>query len=419
MRIAFFCPHSDPLADLGEPDAGGQCVYEARVAEALGADGHTVTCYTRLFGDKPTQQDIAASARVERLRMGDMNFLRKEDMGPYLSEFVGHALSQAGSALARADILHGHYWDGGVAALQTALALGKPLVFTSHSLGLLKRDRLNDEKTFNYRIRIPAEQRVMLAADRIIALSQVEKRALIERYRIPADNINIVPGGVDVAKFAPTGPKKALQAALGITTDYLVLTAGRLDARKGFLEYLSSLPSVVSALEKLGKTVTFMVPQGPPQPNAEESTLRDALFRRAHALGIERHIRFFGRQTDDELRRLYAAADVFACPSLYEPFGLVLVEAMSSGTAVASTNRGGPNDIVTPGHDGFLADPESPEDFAQAILGILSRSEQEQQNLHANALRKANETYSWVAVSEQIAAVYEDVLTSQRSSHRL
>lgn len=120
MRIVFFSPYSDPLAVIGEPDSGGQCVYEAEVAKQLAGLGHEVRVFTRQWGDKSHWAKLAPGAAVYRYPMGPAGFLRKEDMGPYLSEFVIRVLAEQNGWLEDADIFHGHYWDGGASALMAS-----------------------------------------------------------------------------------------------------------------------------------------------------------------------------------------------------------------------------------------------------------------------------------------------------------
>lgn len=378
MRIAFFCPHSDPLAQPGEPDAGGQCVYEAQVAKALASEGHEVRCFTRQYGDKLEHEVIQDRATVFRYPMGPPGFLRKEDMGPHLGEFTQQVLVDQHSWLERASIFHGHYWDGGAAALGACIALGKPLIFTSHSLGALKIGRVpdtsTDGSTFRYHIRIPAERRILHAADRVIALSDVERSALTDRYHIKPDKIDIVPGGVDTDAFTPTDDKAALKASIGIKTDFLIFTVGRLDPRKGFFELIAAIPYVVEALWQANKSVTFLLPGGPEHPSAEESAYKRIMQTEAAARDVTAHIQWFPRLSDDELKIRYAAADVFVCPSPYEPFGLVLVEAFASGTPVVATCHGGPKEIVTSEVDGYLAEPTDPKAFAGRIVDILQKT---------------------------------------------
>lgn len=408
-RIAFFCPHSDPLARLGEPDAGGQCIYEARVAAALAAEGKAeVRCFTRHYDAKQAESPIATGACVYRYAMGSANFLRKEDMGPWLPEFTDHVLKAQGEWLQETDIIHGHYWDGGVSGLMASMASGRPFIFTSHSLGILKQQRLPDGN-LNYHIRIPAERRVMQAADGIIALSSIEQQALIEHYGVDAGKIHIVPGGVEVDRFAPQAAKAELKRQLGIEADFMVFTVGRLDARKGFLELIEAMPSVVRSIEAQGQRICFVMPQGSESPSESERALHQRMLERIRELELEAHVRWFSRLSDEAIAQYYAAADVFTCPSLYEPFGLVLVEAMAAGTPVVATCYGGPVDIVEAGVDGYLADPSDADAFGAGIMAILSRDEAGRQKMGEAALAKARERYAWPAVAARIAEVYAEV----------
>jgi D-inositol-3-phosphate glycosyltransferase len=413
-RIAFFSPHSDPLADTGEPDAGGQCVYEAQVAIELAALGHEVRVFTRQWGEKPAYQKIAANAEVFRYPMGPEGFLRKEDMGSHLAEFTANVLAGQGAWLDDADLCHGHYWDGGATALTVAVALGKPLVFTSHSLGLLKRDRVPDHSIdgsrFRYDLRIRAERKILDAADRIIALSGNEKNALAERYKTADDKIAVAPGGVDTGSFEACADKRALQRELGFNADYLLFTAGRLDPRKGFLELLDAMPIVLKRLNAAGKSAVFCLPAGPQRPDADERSYRDALQNKALKLGLTESIHWFKRLDDDMLKSYYRAADLFLCPSHYEPFGLVLVEAFASGTPVIATCRGGPVDIVTPGVEGYLADPMNPDEFAGRIIDVLLAPKAKIQAMQKAAINKARNRYSWPAVAVAIADIYRTTL---------
>jgi len=415
MQIGFFCPHSDPLAELGEPDAGGQCLYEAEVAAALAADGrNSVRCFSRLSSGKKEHESISADADVYRYPMGPEGFLRKEDMGASLGEFSHHLMAGQNQWLAQADIFHGHYWDGGVSALAASLAHGKPLVFTSHSLGALKQDRQPDNEVYRYNIRIPAERRIMQAADGIIALSSVEQKALVRRYGIDEKKIHIVPGGVDVESFAAAGSRITCKKNLGIDSDLLLFTVGRLDARKGFSELLQALPDVIKAVEGAGRTITVMMPSGPDDATDAEAELKQHLLGKARKLGVDGHMRWFAHLSDEELRNCYAAADLFVCPSLYEPFGLVLVEAMAAATPVVATCHGGPMDIVDEGVDGYLADPCDAGQLAGRLLDILMLHEDQRTVMGRSAQEKARTRYAWSAVAGQIETVYLSLITEHR-----
>src|SRR5690606_1911900 len=185
----------------------------------------------------------------------------------------------------------------------------------------------------------------------------------------------------------------------GFTSDYLLFTVGRLDPRKGFLELIETIPPVVNALREAGKTVTFLIPLGPEEPSPDEKAYRDALLRRANDLRVTDAIHWFHRLSDQELLEYYAAADLFLCPSPYEPFGLVLVEAFASGTPVVATLHGGPADIVTPGVNGYLADPTDPPAFAARILDALLAPENDRRRMRAAAAERARARYGWPSVA--------------------
>jgi len=421
MRIAFFCPHSDPLAQPGEPDSGGQCVYEARVAAALAKAGHEIRCYTRRYDHKSDYEPITertdgpGSASVFRYPMGPKGFVRKEDMGPLLPEITHRILDDQQEWLQRADVLHGHYWDGGAAALQVSIALAKHLVFTSHSLGLLKRDRVSDPSpdgsTFCYRVRIAAEKRILWGADRVVALSGVERDALTMRYGVEATKIRLVPGGVDAAAFSPRDDKSALKTELGIETELLIFTVGRLEPRKGFVEFIGAIPHVLNALSPLGKSVTFAIPAGQEHPSAEEAAYKKIMDCKVAALQLGPHIHWFQRLSDAKLKSYYAASDLFVCPSLYEPFGLVLVEAFAAGTPVVATCHGGPPELVTSGTDGYLAEPRDPAQFAARIADVIGSDDETRHKMSEKAIEKVQLRYDWKAVAVQLAQVYRGMLT--------
>ncbi|MDD2767861.1 MAG: glycosyltransferase [Methylococcus sp.] len=410
MKIAFFSPHSDPLAEPGQPDSGGQCIYERQVAIHLARQGHEVRVFTRLWGDKRPQESIADGAAVHRYPMGPPGFLRKEDMGPYIAEFAAAVISDRRVWLESADAFHGHYWDGGVSALAAGLSLGKPVVFTAHSLGALKRDRLPDPDpegaTFRYDIRLAAERRILGAADGVITLGKVEQRALVERCGCDPGKIAVIPGGVELSEFRVAGDKRTLQRELGFNTDYVLFTVGRLDPRKGFLELLEAMPRVLRGLADAGMSATLLMPMGQERPAPAEMAYRARLQERAKALGIEGAIHWFPRLSDEALRQRYSAADLFLCPSPYEPFGLVLAEAFASGTPVVATVHGGPSEIVSPGEDGYLADPEDPEEFSSAILKALLLPPPDRRKMQACAFAKAENRFAWESVATRVADVY-------------
>ena len=412
-RILFVSPHSDPLGRIGDPDTGGQCVYERELARALAliAPDVTVDVFTRWYGAKPHEERIGDRATVYRIPCGGDAFIRKEDLGPILPEFVANAQAKAHELGAQYDLTHGHYWDGGVAGLALARAYGTPFVFTSHSLGKVKQRDLPDERLYHYDTRIPAETEAMSMAQLVISLSTVEEGYIRDLYGLAAAHVAIVPGGVDTTFFSPRGDPQALRVALGMARadESLVLALGRLDPRKGFPYLAAAAPEVIARVEAAGRRVRFFISAGGREPLTEEERAE----RERIVAAIERSGRpdCFTLVSKLDLSRVpeyYTAADVFVTPSPYEPFGLVVIEAMACGAPVIATNQGGPPEIISEGQDGYLVHPSDTPLLAERIASLLL-DDAERAQFRSRARAKAVNTYSWEAIARRIYTLYQGV----------
>lgn len=411
MQIGFVSPHSDPLAEPGEPDSGGQCVYEQRLAAALAeAGGDGVRTYTRRWGGKEPHREIRGGAEVLRIDAGGESFVRKEDMAPLLPAFIEEMWRRDGAWLDGAELFHGHYWDGGAAALMASLRNGRPLVFTSHSLGREKRDRVPEDGSLNYALRIANEHRVMAAADAIIALTEMEKGILERRYGVDPAKVAVVPGGVDTDTYRPADGAADIRERYGLgDAERLVFTTGRLDPRKGYDLFLKAVPEAVRRLDAEGVQARFLLPGGGDELNDNERRVREEMEALIADLGIADRVVLFPHLGFDELLAHYTAADLFVLPSPYEPFGLVAVEAMACGTPVLATRHGGPPEIVEPGVDGDLVDPGDSAAFG-AALGELLRDRERLATMGERAQRKAREVFDWRSVAGSIREVYRRTL---------
>lgn len=405
-------PHSDPLGKLGEPDIGGQSVYEKELAKALAELGCEVDTYTRHYGEKPLFEEPTQGNRVIRIPCGGNDFIRKEELGEYLPEFANNMLAYMKEHNNEYEVIHSHYWDGGALALLIRDKLGIPLIFTSHSLGKLKQLRLPDEVKYNYNVRIQAEFDVMNEAELLIVLTDVEKTHIMDYYSIDSDKMRIVSPGVDTDVFHPRNLENIdnnsiLKEEDGVDTDLIVFTTGRLDSRKGFTHLMKCVKNVAHEVGKHGKTVKFLFPAGPKNIGKSGRIVRKKLKKIVANDGVEEHVKFFQHLDQDELARYYSAADVFACPSRYEPFGLVIVEALACGTPVIATTKGGPREILTEGVDGFLVNPSDTELMEKRLLQILLDDNLRKQ-MSQNALTTACNGFSWNEVAKKILIVFDE-----------
>ena len=227
---------------------------------------------------------------------------------------------------------------------------------------------------------------------KIIAVSSRIKQELIKYYDVPSDDIIVIPNGVNLDEFKPDRLKRQkIRDKLNIDeNDIILMFSGHEFKRKG-LKY------VIKALPKTKKDAKLLV-VGKDNPEPYE--------RLALRLGVLDRIIFTGFVQD--ISGYYAASDIFVLPSLYEPFGLVITEAMASGLPVVVSESVGAAEILKDGYNGFLIrDPTNPNEIAE-ILNTLIYDDKIRKQVSRNA-RKIAEKYSWDVVTKRIMEVYEEI----------
>jgi glycosyltransferase involved in cell wall biosynthesis len=228
-------------------------------------------------------------------------------------------------------------------------------------------------------------------ARRVIAVSETTRAELLARYRLPAARIAVVPEAAG-AEFAPPASRvlATARARYGLTRPY-VLFVGFLEPKKN----LATLLEAVARLERRGAWgPTELLIVGAPGWGLDPVP-------RVRALGLDGTVRFLGPAPDADLPALYAGALAFAFPSLWEGFGLPVLEAMAAGAPVVASNRGALPEITAGA--AILADPE-PEPFAEA-LGRLLGDPALRERLRAAGLLRAAE-FSWERTARETLAVY-------------
>jgi glycosyltransferase involved in cell wall biosynthesis len=221
-------------------------------------------------------------------------------------------------------------------------------------------------------------------------------------------NIDIIPCGTDIDRFGSID-KQAARAALNIDPDALVVFyVGRFDPRKG----IETLVRAVGQSQLRGKNNLKLIIGGGSRPGQSDGKERDRIEGIVAELGMSDITTFPGRLSDDILPAYYAAADVCVVPSHYEPFGLVAIEAMASGTPVVASDVGGLQFTVVPEQTGLLAPAQDEVAFATAIDQILSNLDWRNQ-LGKQARARVEEKFSWNGVAHQLSDLYTKLLTEQ------
>jgi D-inositol-3-phosphate glycosyltransferase len=408
-RIAMISEHASPLAMLGGVDAGGQNVYVGQLARHLAAFGYEIDVFTRR--DSPILPEVAEwvpGVRIVHVPAGPAEIVRKEKLLAYMGEFTDNVLRFCRRQRRRYALAHANFWMSGLVAADVKQAIGLPFVVTFHALGRIRRrfqrqaDEFPDE-------RFRVEDRIVAEADHVIAECPQEEEDLIRLYNADPARITIIPGGFDPAELWPIS-KALARVSLGLHPDEpVLLQLGRIVPRKG-------VDTAIRGFARLrrdhGVPARLLVVGGEsndPDPAATPEIGR--LMALAAEEGVAEHVTFVGRRGRDVLKYYYSAADLFVTTPWYEPFGITPVEAMACGTPVVGSNVGGIKFTVRDGETGYLVAPDDADALADRMAHLYQNTRL-MAVFRRQAIRRANDLFTWRNVAMGVAALYEEVVAA-------
>ncbi|MGQ0609448.1 MAG: glycogen synthase [Chloroflexota bacterium] len=312
-----------------------------------------------------------------------------------------------------ADVVHAHTWYTHFAGLLARLAYGIPLVLTVHSLEPLrpwKREQLGG----GYEVSSWIERTVLEAADAVVAVSAETREDVLRLFDVPPDRVHIIHNGIDSDFYHPDEGTAALERhGIDPTVPY-VLFVGRITRQKGIVH-------LVRAIRHLDPGIGIVLCAGQPDtPEIGEEMERGVAEARAERSNVV----WIGEMVSrEEARQLYSRAAVFCCPSVYEPFGIINLEAAACETPVVASAVGGIPEVVVDGETGLLVpvdlrpdDPMSPIDpdrfelnLAGAINALMADAPTREVMGRA-ARQRAVERFSWARIAEETVDLYRSLL---------
>ncbi|TWU33680.1 HAD-IIB family hydrolase [Novipirellula artificiosorum] len=425
-------------AELGrDADTGGQITYVLELARELASQPHVreVELLTRQIIDSKISSDYARleeplseNAKIVRIPFGPKRYLKKEALWPYIELFIDQALMHF-RRTGIPDILHGHYADAGLAGSQLSRLLHVPFIFTGHSLGRVKRQRLSIGKNnlesldrrYKFTLRTEAEEIALETASMVVTSTSQEVHQQYELYdHYVPERMEVIPPGVDLSRFSPAGddwqrPKiaDALDPFLRDPDKPMVLTMARPDERKN----LAKLVEVYGESEQLQQLANLVLVMGTRQdirelPKAQQRIINDVLHL-IDKYDLYGKVAYPKMHTPSDVPDLYRLAakgkGVFINPALTEPFGLTLLEAGATGLPIVATNDGGPRDIIANCDNGLLIDPLDSEMIEKALLRTLTEPDQWQAWSSAG-IHGTREHYSWSHHAKRYLRDLDDIL---------
>ena len=374
---------------------GGLARHVSKLAEAL-ASGEDVEVHVLTRGD----ERMPAEAEVDGVNVHRVREPRRpHDLGEFVAwvEHMNTDMLAAGVELGDRfdfDLVHGHDWLIAVAGDHLANRFRCPLVVTIHATEYGRHQGWVDQHPQSYIHGV--ECWMANRADRLIVCSHYMRGHVADIYGLEEERVSVIPNGIDPLDLQPVDDLDRLRGQFAAPHERLVLLVGRLVYEKGFQLALDALPGLIAGLGD----VRFLV--------AGSGTHEQALREQAQRLGLDRHGTFLGWIGDDVLHSLYRIADLCVVPSIYEPFGLVALEAMASGCPCIVANTGGRREIV-PGDDRVGLRFHGGDAEHLAVMGERLLTDE---TLRERLVLEASEhvrRFDWADVAGQTAAVYAEV----------
>jgi starch synthase len=292
-----------------------------------------------------------------------------------------------------ADIVHTHTWYTNLAGALAKKTYGCKLVATVHSLEPLrpwKREQLGS----GYELSSWMERDGLESCDAVVAVSEGMKKDIRSTYDIPASRITVIHNGVDPQVFRKRDGSAVLRK-FGLRKPF-VLFVGRLVRQKGVFDLLQ-------AMRHVPKGTTLALATGAPDTPEIVAELKAAVKGRPAIVWIPEML------GPEDLVGLYSEADVFVCPSIYEPFGIINLEAMGCETPVVATRVGGITEVVADGKTGLLVEPSEPRALGEAMTALLEDPERRRRMGAAGRARVLRE-FTWDHIADRLVTLYRSLV---------
>ncbi|MBS1968352.1 MAG: glycogen synthase [Chloroflexi bacterium SZAS-1] len=311
-----------------------------------------------------------------------------------------------------ASVVHCHTWYTDMAGFLAKKLWGVPLVVTIHSLEPLRPWKV-EQLGYGYHLSSWIERTGIEDADAIIAVSQETRNDVLRLFNVDAAKVHVIHNGIDLQQYRATAASDALTRRGVDPSKPFVLFVGRITRQKGIIHLVNAIPEIDPSLQVVlcaGAPDTKEIGQEMAERVAEVSAQRDGVIWIQEMLPREDVIQF------------YAAASVFCCPSVYEPFGIINLEAMACETAVVASAVGGIPEVVVPGETGELVplelklgtfDPVDPARFAHDLATAINKVARDpalMARYGAAGRRRVEDHFSWTAIAQRTLALYQTLV---------
>ncbi|HET7034746.1 MAG TPA: glycogen synthase [Thermomicrobiaceae bacterium] len=313
-----------------------------------------------------------------------------------------------------ADLVHCHTWYTDMAGFLAKTLWNIPLVVTIHSLEPLRPWKV-EQLGAAYHLSSWMERVGIEASDAVVAVSHETRRDVLRHFAISPDNVHVIHNGIDLHEYHPT-PRVDALTRNGVDPERpYVLFVGRITRQKGIIYLVDAIPEIDPALQ-----VVLLAGAPDTAEIAREMAERveEARLARPDVIWIDAML------PRPEVIEFFSHAAVFCCPSVYEPFGIINLEAMACETAVVASDVGGIPEVVVPDETGLLVhlelqpgtfEPIDPARYAHELavaINTVGLNPELQQTFGRNGRRRVEQSFSWDSIAQQTLALYQRLVAA-------
>lgn len=403
MKVLFYTREYPPYV------YGGAGVHVEYLAKEL---SRLMEVEVRCFGDQSLEDQVLKVKGFKSELPTIVN--TKPELAPIFTTL--NTCIQMNGGLMDADIVHCHTWYAQFAGILAKLCYGTPLVLTTHSLEPLrpwKREQLGR----GYDASSWIEKTAIEMADAVIAVSEETKLDVLQYFNVDEKKVSVIYNGIDLDEYNVTAETTALDKYGVDKSKPYVLFVGRITRQKGIIH-------LVNAIKYIHEDIQVVLCAGAPDT---EEIGREMKERVEQVQQTRNNVIWIAEMVSKkEVIQLYSHAAVFCCPSIYEPFGIINIEAMACNTAVVASRVGGIKEVVT-SETGILITLEQdktapfeashPDVFARDLAAGINKlmdDEGLRKSMGENGRKRVEKYFDWKAIARQTEELYKKILNHDK-----
>ncbi|MBG7631604.1 MAG: glycogen synthase [Bacteroidetes bacterium] len=363
----------------------------------------------KCFGDQETS---SGNMTVKGFPYNDPIFEKSDDKLKAVFNSLSTCLHMNAEVL-DADVVHCHTWYAQFAGIVAKLCYGVPLVVTTHSLEPL-RPWKKEQLGHGYEASSWIEKTAIEMADAVIAVSKETKEDVLKYFNVDEDKVKVIYNGINLREYVVTNETSTLERYGIDKSKPYVLFVGRITRQKGIIHLVNAIKYIDPETQII---LCAGAPDTPDIAKEMEDSVNEVKKTRDNVIWIDEML------DKKEVIQLYSHADVFCCPSIYEPFGIINIEAMACETAVVASAVGGIKEVVVEGETGLLInleqqdvapfEPINPEKFSKDLangVNKLINNKELKDKMAKNGRKRVEDHFDWTAIAKQVEGLYKSLI---------